>query len=466
MVGLGIAVGWTVALQDCGGYEIRHLATGPGGAQAGPARERHHASACWPSPATRPRPPIARGYVIGVIPLGVVLIVHRARRGAALRQSRRNRGEWVVPHPRRRDVRFGAPLVRDHRAREECRAAHRRRLRRGRAGRHARSRPASRCSAACSTRPTHAAERRRRRRRGHRQRARTARRARARLAARGHRPRAGHGAGPDRDRRQPRCTSARSRACRWCGWSSRSSAGCRGWSSAPSTCSAALVLLLLASPVLLGTALAIKATSRGPVFFRQERLGINGTEFTHPEVPLDVRRRREAPRRAARAQRAGRRRRAVQDPPRSADHAGRPVDPPAVDRRAAAAGARRRPGPCRSSALGRWPARTRTYTGSARRRLLVRPGLTGLWQVSGRSETELGRRGAAGSVLRRELEPRARPQHPAAHGFRRAGAKGGATDRAPITRYPGIAGSRSTATSTNRRTEFFSNRFPPIVIIG
>ena len=63
-----------------------------------------------------------------------------------------------------------------------------------------------------------------------------------------------------------------------------------------------------------------------------------------------------------------------------------------------------------------------TYTGAARRRLLVRPGITGLWQVSGRSELSLGRRGSARSVLRRELEPRPRLQHSGSDDFRVAAA--------------------------------------------
>jgi exopolysaccharide biosynthesis polyprenyl glycosylphosphotransferase len=42
----------------------------------------------------------------------------------------------------------------------------------------------------------------------------------------------------------------------------------------------ALLLLLGSSPILLGVALLIKATSRGPVFFRQERAGLNGRPFT------------------------------------------------------------------------------------------------------------------------------------------------------------------------------------------
>lgn len=39
-------------------------------------------------------------------------------------------------------------------------------------------------------------------------------------------------------------------------------------------------LLLALSPVLVGTALAIKATSPGPVFFRQRRYGLNSEQFT------------------------------------------------------------------------------------------------------------------------------------------------------------------------------------------
>ncbi|MDH4034488.1 MAG: exopolysaccharide biosynthesis polyprenyl glycosylphosphotransferase, partial [candidate division Zixibacteria bacterium] len=41
----------------------------------------------------------------------------------------------------------------------------------------------------------------------------------------------------------------------------------------------ALVGLLLAAPLMLATAMAIKLESRGPVFFRQERSGLNGKTF-------------------------------------------------------------------------------------------------------------------------------------------------------------------------------------------
>jgi exopolysaccharide biosynthesis polyprenyl glycosylphosphotransferase len=41
-----------------------------------------------------------------------------------------------------------------------------------------------------------------------------------------------------------------------------------------------LTALFLFSPVFLVSALAIKATSKGPVFFRQQRMGLNGVNFT------------------------------------------------------------------------------------------------------------------------------------------------------------------------------------------
>jgi exopolysaccharide biosynthesis polyprenyl glycosylphosphotransferase len=40
-----------------------------------------------------------------------------------------------------------------------------------------------------------------------------------------------------------------------------------------------LIALIIASPVMLATAIAIKLTDRGPVFFKQTRIGINGKEF-------------------------------------------------------------------------------------------------------------------------------------------------------------------------------------------
>ena len=42
---------------------------------------------------------------------------------------------------------------------------------------------------------------------------------------------------------------------------------------------AALLMLIVLSPVLLVLALLVKCTSRGPVFFRQRRIGLNKAEF-------------------------------------------------------------------------------------------------------------------------------------------------------------------------------------------
>jgi exopolysaccharide biosynthesis polyprenyl glycosylphosphotransferase len=42
----------------------------------------------------------------------------------------------------------------------------------------------------------------------------------------------------------------------------------------------AVLILLVLSPVLIAIAIAVKATSRGPVLFRQTRVGVDGREFT------------------------------------------------------------------------------------------------------------------------------------------------------------------------------------------
>ena len=40
-----------------------------------------------------------------------------------------------------------------------------------------------------------------------------------------------------------------------------------------------VLALILLSPILLGAALAVKLSSRGPIIFRQKRLGLDGKEF-------------------------------------------------------------------------------------------------------------------------------------------------------------------------------------------
>jgi exopolysaccharide biosynthesis polyprenyl glycosylphosphotransferase len=147
----------------------------------------------------------------------------------------------------------------------------------------------------------------------------------------------------------------------------------------------AAVLLALALPVLLLTAALIKATSSGPVLFKQRRLGVHGDPFTILKF------------RSMYAQAEGQR--AVVFDQNEQDGGGvlfkirrdpRVTPVGRIIRRLSIdelpqlinviTGSMSLVGPRPLAAIDS------NYTGAARRRLLVRPGITGLWQVSGRSE--------------------------------------------------------------------------------
>jgi exopolysaccharide biosynthesis polyprenyl glycosylphosphotransferase len=146
----------------------------------------------------------------------------------------------------------------------------------------------------------------------------------------------------------------------------------------------AAVGLLALAPVLIGLALAVKLTSPGPVFYRQERIGLNGRPFRmikFRSMVVDADRQlgalhsanvsdgllfkmREDPRVTS----VGRwlRRYSLDELPQLLNVLG---------------GSMSLVGP--RPPLPREVAR---YDSSVSRRLLVKPGLTGLWQISGRSD--------------------------------------------------------------------------------
>lgn len=146
-----------------------------------------------------------------------------------------------------------------------------------------------------------------------------------------------------------------------------------------------LLALLAASPVMIVAAVAVKVTSRGPIFYRAERIGLDGVpfpmiKFRSMVVDADQQLAEVANlneivggvlfkiRRDPRVTRVGRflRRYSIDELPQFIN---------VVRGDMSVVGPRP---PMRSE--------VETYDHRVRRRLLVRPGITGLWQVSGRSD--------------------------------------------------------------------------------
>jgi exopolysaccharide biosynthesis polyprenyl glycosylphosphotransferase len=144
--------------------------------------------------------------------------------------------------------------------------------------------------------------------------------------------------------------------------------------------------LLLLAPLLALVALAVKLDSRGPVFFRQTRVGRHGREFTvlkFRSMQLDAEQRLPGLRHLNDADRAGLLFKLHEDP--RVTRVGRVLRRYSLDElpqllnvlRGEMALVGPRPP---------LPGEVERYGADVRRRLLVKPGITGLWQVSGRSD--------------------------------------------------------------------------------
>lgn len=145
----------------------------------------------------------------------------------------------------------------------------------------------------------------------------------------------------------------------------------------------ALALWLLA-PLLLGVALAIKLTSRGPVFFRQERVGLHGRHFNMLKFRSMVTNAEELKEKlAALNEQTGPVFKMKNDP--RITRIGRFIRKYSIDELPQLINVLRGD----MSVVGPRPAvpkEVAQYQPWQRRRLSVRPGLTCIWQVSGRNQ--------------------------------------------------------------------------------
>lgn len=141
--------------------------------------------------------------------------------------------------------------------------------------------------------------------------------------------------------------------------------------------------LVVISPLLAGIALAIKLSDGGPVFFRQTRVGLDGSRFTmwkFRSMRVDAEARLAALREAN--PEIGLMFKMTDDP--RITKVGKFIRKYSLDELPqlfnVMGGTMSLVGP-----RPPLPAEVEAYEDDARRRLLVTPGLTGLWQVSGRS---------------------------------------------------------------------------------
>lgn len=147
----------------------------------------------------------------------------------------------------------------------------------------------------------------------------------------------------------------------------------------------AAAVLALISPVLLAVAIAVKTTSRGPVFYKSERMGIDGKPFSMIKFrSMTVDADKQVAHLLDQNESAGGILFKMRDDPRVTP-VGKFLRRFSLDELPQFINVLKR----EMSVVGPRPPLRReveTYNGEVRRRLLVKPGVTGLWQVSGRSD--------------------------------------------------------------------------------
>ncbi|GJF14775.1 polyprenyl glycosylphosphotransferase [Mycolicibacterium cyprinidarum] len=144
-------------------------------------------------------------------------------------------------------------------------------------------------------------------------------------------------------------------------------------------------VLLFGLPVLLAVALVVKLTSNGPVFYRQERIGLDGNPFEMIKFRTMVHGAdKMVDKLAALNESQGGVLFKIRQDPRVTP-IGKYLRKYSIDELPQFINVLKR----NMSVVGPRPplaGEVRSYDDYARRRLLVRPGITGLWQVSGRSD--------------------------------------------------------------------------------